>query len=294
MQDQTYRRGVLYIVVAGIFLSTGGLFIRFMEDASPWTVLFYRSLTFTATVMFFILARDRKTFIHRFQNVTAADFIISLSLAFGFITYVLSLFNTSVANTVLILSTGPVFAALLGWLVLREKVTPITWLAMLMAFAGVTVMVSGGIAASDKLGITYALAAVIAFAVMIVMLRRSPANHDTMPATALAGICAAVMCLFVVPTLQISMHDLLLSIALGSVQVGMGFILITLGSRSVPSAQVPLLALAETALSPLWVWLLVNETPARNTLIGGAIVLCAVAFQGFSGLRRSKAEHHSL
>jgi len=76
--------------------------------------------------------------------------------------------------------------------------------------------------------------------------------------------------------------------ALGAIQVGLGFILITLGSRSVPSAQVPLLALAETALAPLWVWLVVNETPARNTLVGGAIVLAAVAFQGIAGLRRSQ------
>jgi drug/metabolite transporter (DMT)-like permease len=286
MQDQSYRRGVLYIVAAGIFLSTGGLFIRFIEDASPWTVLFYRSLTFSFTVAFFLLLRDRKTFVKRIRAFRLADLIISMSLALGFITYVLSLFNTSVANTVLILSTGPVFAALLGWLVLKEKVTAVTWLAMLLAISGVTVMVSGGIASSDKLGILYALIAVIAFAVLIVALRRAPANHDTMPATALAGVCAAVMSLFFVPSLQISTHDLLLSIALGSLQVGMGFILITLGSRSVPSAQVPLLALAETALSPLWVWLLVNETPARNTLLGGAIVLCAVAFQGISGLRR--------
>ena len=287
MQDQTYRRGVIYIIVAGIFLSTGGLFIRYIEDASPWTVLFYRSLTFTATVAVYLLVRDRKTFVKRFRAVSKTDLVISLSLAFGFITYVLSLFNTSVANTVLILSTGPVFAALLGWLVLREKVTPITWFAMILAISGVAVMVSGGIASADKLGIIYALLAVMAFAVMIVMLRRSPAGHDTMPATALAGIFAAVACVFLVPTLHISLNDLLLSIALGSLQVGMGFILITLGSRSVPSAQVPLLALAETALSPLWVWLLVNETPARNTLMGGAIVLCAVAFQGISGLRRN-------
>lgn len=286
MQDQTYRRGVIYIIFAGVFLSTGGLFIRFIEDASPWTVLFYRSLTFTATVVVFLLLRDKQTFVNRFQALSGADLIISLSLALGFITYVLSLFNTSVANTVLILSTGPVFAALLGWLVLKEKVSLVTWLAMICAFGGVAVMVSGGIAASDKLGVIYALVAVLAFAVMIVMLRRSPTNHDAMPATALAGICAALMCLFFVPTLHISLNDLILSIALGSLQVGMGFILITLGSKSVPAAQVPLLALAETALSPLWVWLLVNETPARNTLLGGVIVLCAVAFQGIAGLRR--------
>ncbi|MFT6308272.1 MAG: EamA domain-containing membrane protein RarD, partial [Halioglobus sp.] len=79
MQDQTYRRGVLYIVAAGIFLSTGGIFIRFIENASPWTVLFYRSTTFTVTVALFLLARDRKTFISRFRAVRGTDLVISMS-----------------------------------------------------------------------------------------------------------------------------------------------------------------------------------------------------------------------
>ena len=153
MQDQSYRRGVLYIVLAGVFLSTGGLFVRFIEDASPWTVLFYRSLTFTATVFVFMAIRNPGGLTNKLKAVRLSDLVISSSLAFGFITYVLSLFSTSVANTVLILSTGPVFAAILGWLVLRERVSIITWLAMVMAFAGVAVMVSGGIAADDLRGI---------------------------------------------------------------------------------------------------------------------------------------------
>lgn len=285
MQDQSYRRGVLYIVLAGVFLSTGGLFVRFVEDASPWTVLFYRSLTFTATVFIFMAVRNPGGLTGKLKAIRVSDLIISASLAFGFITYVLSLFSTTVANTVLILSTGPVFAAILGWLVLRERVSVVTWLAMVMAFAGVAVMVSGGIAADDVRGIIYAFLAVFSFAIMIVMLRRVPATHDSMAATALAGVIAAFACAFVMPTFSISLHDLTVSMALGCLQVGMGFILITLGSRSVPSAQVPLLALAETGLSPLWVWLLVNETPARNTLLGGAVVLCAVAFQGLAGWR---------
>lgn len=289
MQDQTYRRGVIYIVLAGVFLSTGGLFVRFIEDASPWTVLFYRSLTFAATVAVFMALRNRDTVVQKFKAIRLSDLIISASLGFGFITYVLSLFNTSVANTVLILSTGPVFAALLGWLVLREKVSAATWLSMILAFAGVAVMVSGGIAADDKLGMLYAFLAVLSFAVMIVMLRRTPSDHDSMPATALAGIFAALVCVFFMPSLTISLHDLVVSMALGCLQVGMGFILITLGSRSVPAAQVPLLALAETGLSPLWVWLLINETPARNTLLGGSIVLCAVAYQGVAGWRNRHA-----
>ena len=288
MQTQTYRLGASYIIFAGIFLSLGGLFVRYLEEANPWTVLFYRSLTFTASVTLFMYFRDGSRLTQRFRQIKRQELIVSLSLAVGFIMYVLSLFTTSVANTVLILSTGPVIAAVLGWLFLREKVSGATWLAMVLAFSGVAIMVSGGIEKSDGLGFLYAFVAVLSFAVMIVTLRCAPAGKDMMAPTALAGVFAAVLTLGFIPTFNISLHDLMLSVCLGSLQVGLGFILITLGSRSVPSAQVPLLALAETALSPLWVWLFVNEIPARNTLMGGALVLCAVLYQGFAGLNRKQ------
>lgn len=291
MQHQSYRRGVSYIMLAGVFLILGGLFIRFLETADPWTVLFYRSLTFTVSVTLFMRLRDGAAFTQRFKQIRPMELIVSASLAVGFIAYVLSLFATTVANTVLILSTGPVFAALLGWLILRESVSRATWLATVLAFSGVAIMVSGGIATGDRLGLLYAFIAVLAFASMIVTLRRAPTGKDMMAPTALAGIVAAVLSLGFIPTFSISWHDLFFSMCLGSLQVGLGFILITLGSRSVPSAQVPLLALAETALSPLWVWLFVNETPARNTLLGGMLVLCAVAYQGYNGLRSSSPSH---
>jgi drug/metabolite transporter (DMT)-like permease len=285
MHDQTYRRGVTYIIFAGVFLSLGGLFIRSLDFADPWTVLFYRSLTFSASVALFMYFRDGAKFTQRFRQIQPLELIVSLSLSVGFIMYVLSIFTTSVANTVLILSTGPVFAALLGWLFLRERVNYATWFAMMLAFSGVAIMVSGGIASGEWLGLLFAFVAVLAFAAMIVTLRCAPKGKDMMAPTALGGICAAILTLAFIPTFSISSHDLFLSMCLGSLQVGLGFILITLGSRTVPSAQVPLLGLAETALSPLWVWLFVNETPAHNTLLGGAVVLCAVAFQGYTGLR---------
>ena len=97
------------------------------------------------------------------------------------------------------------------------------------------------------------------------------------------------MLLPLVDNLAISARDLLIAICLGSVQVGCGFIFITLGSKSVPAAQIPLLGLSETALSPVWVWLAVNEVPANNTLIGGAIVLLAVLMQGYAGLKEQKS-----
>ncbi len=285
MIQQSYARGVLFVILAGVFLSSGGLIVRHVTDADAWTVLFYRSLTFSVTVIIFLWFQERNNTLKLYKKMRGLDLIVTISLALGFIFYLLSLFNTSVANTVLVLSTGPFIAALLGLIVLKEKVSWVTIVAMIVAIAGVVVMVSGGIGAADIKGIAFAFMAVLAFAVMIVTLRKLGPARNTMSAVSLAGFMAAAMCLPFVTTLQISAYDLLMAICLGSLQVGLGFILITLGSRSVPAAQVPLLALGETALSPLWVWLIINETPAQNTLIGGALVLGAVLFQGVMGLR---------
>jgi len=294
MSTQTYRLGVLFAVFAGVFLSSAGVMVRFIESADPWTVLFYRSLTFSITVFVFICFRDPGRVWSRYAALTKIDMIVSIALAVGFIFYLLSLFHTTVANTVLLISTGPFFAALLGWLVLGERVGFSTLLAMCVALVGVGIMVFGETSFSDLLGMAYAIAAVLAFATMVVALRYSGSDHDSMPATSLAGLLAAAICLFFAPTLVISSWDLLMAVGLGSVQIGIGFIFITLATRSVPAAQVPLYALGETALAPLWVWLVVNEIPQFTTLLGGALVLLAVIYRSaiayFDGRRELNAQ----
>jgi len=291
MHNQTYARGVLYAILGGVFLSFGGILVRFIDQASPWSILFYRSLTFTVTVAILLLFRDRRKVCERFANIRLLDLLVSFFLAIGFICYVLSLFNTSVANTVLLLSTGPVAAGVLAYLVLGETVRSITWFAMLIAIFGVFVMVSGGVDGSDFIGMGYAIAAVLSYACFVVLLRYLGPKRDMMAPIAIAGLVAAAMCVPMLSpikaALTISMHDLAIALMLGSVQVGLGFILITLGSRSVPAAQIPLLGLSETALSPLWVWLAINEVPASSTVLGGAIVLIAVLLQGYSALQRN-------
>lgn len=282
--NQSYRRGVGYAILAGVFLSTAGILVRLIESADAWTVLFYRSLAFSITVLLFILASAPRRLGASLRAYRGADLLVSVSLACGFIFYVLSLYHTSVANTVLLISSGPFVAALLGWVFLRERVSTPTWLGMFAAAAGIAVMVSGGVGGDDVAGMLFALAAVLAFAVMVVALRAVGQQRDMLLATAVAGVLAALACVPMVQSFAIAPRDLLMSILLGCVQVGFGFILITLALRSVASAQVPLLALGETALAPLWVWLFVGEVPASATLLGGAMVLIAVIAQGIVGI----------
>ena len=136
--------------------------------------------------------RDGRNIRRQFKTLRRVDLLVSVALACGFIFYVLSLFNTSVANTVLLLSTGPFIAALFGFVVLREVISASIWIAMLIAGAGVAVMMSGDLNPADFAGIGYALLAVTAFAVMVVTLRAQGVERDMMAATALAGLVAAL------------------------------------------------------------------------------------------------------
>jgi len=283
-----YFRGVTYLVLAGVFLSTSGIFVRSLEGDDPWIVLFFRSLAFSATVVIFMKLSNRRGVREQFRSMQPRDAIASISLGLGFIFYLLSLYHTTVANTVFILSTGPFLAALLGWLILREGVTRLTWLAMAIASIGITVMVADGIRGDHRTGILLAFAAVSVFALMIVVMRSNASERDLLPATFFGGIFAALLCLPMIDDFVISGWDLFLAICLGVIQIGAGFILITLGTRYVPAAQVPLLTLSETALAPIWVWLLVSEIPAKSTLTGGAIVLIAVTLQGIGGIRSAR------
>jgi len=283
-----YFRGVTYLVLAGVFLSTSGIFVRSLQSEDPWIILLYRSLAFSATVLLFMKFSGRAGLTARFKTMQPRDAIVSISLGLGFILYLLSLYHTTVANTVFILSAGPFVAALLGWLVLSERVSGLTWLAMTIASVGIAIMVSDGLRGDHRTGILLAFGAVATFALMIVVMRSSASERDLLPATFFGGIIAALICLPMIEQFAISRWDLFLAICLGVIQIGAGFILVTLGTRYVPAAQVPLLTLSETALAPIWVWLLVNEIPAKSTLIGGAIVLTAVILQGLGGVRSAR------
>jgi len=284
----SYSRGLIYALLSGVFLSSGGLMVRFLDGANPWTVLFYRSLAFFVTIFIFMLWRYRSRFVQKLQQLQPRDLLVSLFLALGFVCYLMSLYYTSVANTVLLLSTGPFFAAILGLLILGEAVSRATWVAMTLAVCGVAIMVSGGVSSDDAVGMLLAVMAVLSYASMLVVLRSAAKGggaRELLPATAIAGLLAAIFCVPMIESFALNHTDFLLSLCFGSVQIGTGFILITLAAQVVPAAQVALLSLTETALAPLWVWLVFTETPAANTLTGGAVIVVAVLYNGIAALR---------
>ena len=276
--------GVMLVLAGGALLSLSGIAMRHMEAAGGWQIIFYRSLTFSLVVFLWLAFSYRTHVLRAFVRVGRPGLIAGLSLGLGSACYVFALLLTTVANALFIISAAPFMAAVLGWIVLRERVRPTTWATMAVALAGIAIMVVGGIRGGRLLGNLVALGTPVTFAIMLVALRHA-SDRDMIPAICLAGVVGAVLGLAMSDTLAIPRHDLALCIFLGVVQYGGGFVFLTLGARYLPAAEVALLSLVETVLAPLWVWIGVGEVPALPTLAGGAIVLAAVVVQTATGMR---------
>ena len=266
------RRGALLVACASVCWSSGGLIVRLVAT-TPWTTSFWRSLfasLFLALVLW--MARGRFVFAQsRRRPVVAA----ALCMALASTCFIFSLANTSVANTLVLMSTGPYVAGLLGWLLLGERVALRTWLTMGVALAGAVVMVSDSYGRGALVGDLLAIVMACSFATATVLIRRHPEIQMT-PAAVLATALTALVALPLADPRAITPRDLALLAFFGVGQFGAGFLLFMAGARLIPAAQTSLIGMLETVLGPLWVWLVLSERPGTATVAGGALILAAL------------------
>ncbi|MBL8672598.1 MAG: DMT family transporter [Alphaproteobacteria bacterium] len=279
-----HARGVGMMVCAAILLSSTGPFLRHMESADAWQVQFWRSITMTAVVIAFVAWRWRGDLRGAYAALPWPAWALGVLMGGSFALYLLAMTLTTIANVVFLLAIVPFLTALFAWLLHGERVRRATAVAMVAALAGVALMIGDGVNTGHLTGIMAALAAIALHSLYLATARRYPAVDFT-PVNALAGIAGCAIGGVAATTLAISTHDLALSLLLGAVSVGIPFILMILATRTMPAAEVALIGLLESVLGPLWVWLLVGETPAAMSLVGGAIVLGAVVFQALAAAR---------
>jgi drug/metabolite transporter (DMT)-like permease len=285
--NNRYFFGILIVMAGGTFLSTSGILLRIMESPDGWQIIFYRSLTFFITILLLLLFKYRKGTLGAYRAIGFRGFIASLLLGMGSVCYIFAMLNTTVANVVFIIGSAPLVTALMAWLILREKVSGWSLIAMFTALLGIGLMFVDGLVSGGMLGNILALIMVFMFAFYLLILRYQK-NIDMIPATGLSGLITFALAAIFMPTLEISTHDLIICIALGSFQFGLGFLFLTLGTRYIPAAEVALFAMTESILNPIWVWIGVNEVPSNYTLAGSAIVLVSVIGYSFIVIR---AEH---
>ena len=272
--------GYLLLLFGGFCLSWGGFVIRSFEEASVWQILLLRSFFFMLALIVFLAATYKKNTINIIKNAGFPAVFGGLVMSFSFIAFVVAMTNTSVANVVFIISTQTMFLAIFGYFYLKEKVSFVSFISILLAMSGITVMVGDSLSSGSFLGNLVALAIPINFSILVMIIRKNK-NLDMVPAIFYSGIFSVIYGLILSESFVFTNHDILMGFFLGVPQLAFGFISITIGSRSTSSATIGLLMLTETICAPIWVLLFLNEIPPVSTLIGGFIIILAIIIKSF-------------
>jgi drug/metabolite transporter (DMT)-like permease len=281
-----HRRAILFMIVAAVCWSSGGLLVRQLSITNAWEIVFWRSLFMAAFVAGVLLVMHGRAMPRAVVSVGRPGLISGLFLSGTFFFFIASLTHTTVANTFVLMSVSPFLVAILGRLVLKEPVPARTWLAMAAAFAGIVVMFGNAVDSGRVTGNLLAFGVSICFAAQVTMLRKFHATVDMLPQVMIAGLWTLAPAFLLAGPFAATPRDIFILAFMGCVQLGTGCLLATAASRNLTATQIGLLALLEPIIGPLWVWLLMGENPGGNALLGGAIVLAAViANEAFAAWR---------
>ena len=273
--------GPILVFLGACCLSFGGLIVKSFEGATNWQILFWRSIFFSIVVVIYLLITYKKKIFNSFYKSGLPGFIGGLILSLGYSGYVFAMYNTTVANTNFIIQTQTIFLAVFGYIFLKEKISKLTLASIILAFTGIILMVGNSLSPGQISGNMVAFIMPISFATLVLIVRKFP-DTDMVPMQFIAGIGATIIGYLFSSKISISSHDIFLGFLAGFFQVGLGFILITIGARTTLSALVGIIMLTEAVLGPLWAWLFANENPPSVVLIGGAIIISAVLLQFFN------------
>ena len=276
-------RGLLLMIGAGVCWSTGGVLVRSTELTDGWEIVFWRSLFMVLTLSAILTVWHRGAVLRKFRDVGIWGVVTGGFLAMTFFFYIIALTMTTVANTLVTMSVMPFVAALLGWIALKEPILPRTWVAMSAGAAGLVMMFADSLTGDGAAGMLVALGVPLAFAVNLIVVRHHAAQADMVPTVAIAGVISAAVALPLALPFSASLHDVLVLGVMGTVQLGIGCMLMTLAARDLSAAEIGLLSLLETTLGPIWVWVGIGERPTDVALVGGVVVLGALPLHGIFG-----------
>tara|TARA_B100001741_G_C16517256_1_gene582880 strand:+ start:668 stop:1543 length:876 start_codon:yes stop_codon:yes gene_type:complete len=272
--------GYILLLFGGFCLSWGGLIIRSFEEASVWQILLLRSFFFVIALIFFLLLTYKRDAFKIIKESGFPAMIGGFFLSLSFVAFVIAMTNTTVANVVFIISTQTVFLAIAGYFILKEKVTFIAFVSIILAMTGIGVMFSDSVATGSFFGSLVALAIPINFSILVMIIRKHP-NLDMVPAIFYSGIFSCIYGLIFSESFSISYHDIFMGFILGIPQLAFGFICITIGSKTTRATTIGLLMLTETIFAPIWVWIFLNEIPTLGVIIGGILVITAIIVKSF-------------
>lgn len=282
-------RGLTLALGACFFWSLSGILVRLLEAASSWQIVFWRSAGLLLTIVTMLLVVHRGRVLRAVRLAGPIAVVAGLCSCGASAFFILALARTTVANALFMSGITPFLAAIAALALMREPVRRATWIGMALAMTGVVAMLSGNLEGGGLGGSLLALLSACCFAGFSVLVRFGR-QEDMLPAVLWSGVAGLLLASIMVtledgaaawdgPFVRVSLHDRLICLFMGSVQLGLGMMLFTRASRELPSAELQLVATVELVIAPLWVAIGVAEYPRMATLIGGGFVLAAVLLQ---------------
>ena len=274
------RNGSLVVFLTGTWFSFSPLLFRWTSgEGSEWLFLLWRSIGILIAAVIALSISSGVRVMTALTNGLAKNLLAGALMAGMSTSFIISIARIDAATTLLLQSLAPFSAALLGWLLLREKVDGHTWAAMATAVVGVAIMGSTW-DSSSVVGISAACCIPLMLGVYTVLLRDSQQRDPRAQVffTGVIGIVIGLVASAATGGFALPLRDVCLGLVSGGVLLGVGLPIFNAAGRHVPAARTSLLLLSEIVLAPIWVWLVVSEVPKGRTVAGGAVILLALVW----------------
>ena len=279
------QKGSLMAFVAVMFITPDSLFIR-LSNVDTWGLVFYRGIIPFFTVFFGMLIIYKLNFFKILFNSGYHGLIYVGTFSLTNITFVVSIQNTNVANTLVMIATAPMLSAILGAIFLKEPPDKKTWISIIITFLAVLYIFFDSLKLGNFFGDILGFITAVGLAVGAVTIR-SAKSKNLVPAAVVGKLFVATFALFFIQSFDLIDTDLIIVPLMCILCVAIPFVLVTIAPRFIPAAEVNLFFLLETIIGPIWVWLIIKEQPSIETLQGGAVIITTIAIHSFLKLRSS-------
>ena len=279
------QKGSLLAFVAVMFITPDSLFIR-LSNVDTWGLVFYRGLIPFFSVFFVMLLIYKLDFFKMLFTSGYHGLIYVSTFSITNVTFVVSIQNTNVANTLVMIATAPMLSAILGAIFLKETPDKKTWISIIITFLAIIYIFSDSLKLGNFYGDVLGFITAIGLAVGAVTIR-SGKTKNLVPAAVVGKLFVAIFALFFIESFNLVDQDLIIVPLMCILCVAIPFVLVTIAPRFIPAAEVNLFFLLETIIGPIWVWLIIKEQPSIETLQGGIIIIATITIHSFLKLKNS-------
>jgi len=279
------QKGSLLAFVAVMFITPDSIFIR-LSNIETWGMLFYRGAIPFVAVLIGLLFFYKNNFLKALLGIGYPGIFYVISFSVCNITFIISIQNTNVANTLVMIAMAPMLSAILGAIFLKEIPDKKTWVAIIITFLAVAYIFHDSIELGNFYGDIFGLITAFGLACNAVLARFAK-DRDLVPSAVIGKFCVALFSLFFVESFALVESDIIIVPLMCIMCVAIPFVLVTIAPRFIPAAEVNLFFLLETIIGPIWVWLIIKEQPSLETIQGGAVIITAIAIHSFIKLKNS-------